>query len=117
MVRLDTSVKSYRLEDGVKIPTAVDLISGETFVKHSRSMPWKHSRSAAEGVHVDVEALPEGFHDNSHADDEWFRGVWVPLEDDAPEDETQIPVEVEAHHATPTPRVTKTRAATKKKKK
>ena len=89
MVKLDTSVKSHRLDaEGNTQPTAVDLISGETFVKVAKWMPWKHPRSAKEGVHVEAEALAEKGAHQEHCADEWFRGVWIPLENDEPVEET-----------------------------
>jgi hypothetical protein len=81
MVRLDKTVRSHRLDaDGNKQPTAVDLVSGETFVKVAPYMPWKHPRSAKAGVHVAAEELDEQGAHQEHCDDEWFRGVWIPEE-------------------------------------
>jgi hypothetical protein len=111
MVKLDTSVKSHRLDaEGNKQATAVDLISGETYVKVATSMPWKHPRSAKAGVHVDAEALAEKGAHQEHCSDEWFRGVWIPLENDEPVEETE-PVDPDAE---PTPKPSRSKRKPKR---
>ncbi len=78
MVQLDTTVKSFRLENGVKVQTAVDLVSGKTYIKIAPWMPWKNKHSLPAGQHTLAEAIDAkgGFH--FPHDDEWFRGVWQP---------------------------------------
>jgi hypothetical protein len=91
MVRLDKSLRSHRLDaEGNKQATAVDLVSGETYVKVAPYMPWKHPRSAKAGVHVAAEELAaQGAH-QEHCDDEWFRGVWIPLEEAGESAEVEV---------------------------
>lgn len=91
MVRLDTSVKSFRLDAGVKTPVAVDLVSGKTFVKVATSMPWSRqpSKSLPSGHAVlQLASDPSTLHQD-HSDDEWFRGVWK--EDDTPAASAKTP--------------------------
>jgi hypothetical protein len=115
MVRLDTSVKSFRLDaDGQHQPTAVDLISGETYVKVAPWMPWKSRNSNTAEHHADAVALAEqGAHDD-HSDDEHFRGVWIPLEEAG--EGAEMVADAEPGEA-PTHRTVTKKAATGRKKK
>lgn len=95
MVRLDTSVKSFRLDaDGNPQPTAVDLIGGGTFVKVAPWMPWKSGRSGTAEHHAEAVALHEQGAHQDHSDDEHFRGVWLP-EEEAGEGSEPAPPETE----------------------
>lgn len=64
---------------GKRIPIAPDIITGKWWMKVDTSMPFGNSK--------DAKAKLDEYLDNGalhfHAEDEHFRGVWVPMEEPA----------------------------------
>jgi hypothetical protein len=126
MVKLDTSSKPYRLEDGVKVPIAVDLVSGETYKKIASSMPFgrrsvKELKAGHPLLVLAGDGDPEDLH-QEHCDDEWFRGVWQLVEDPGEVESDPVeadPNEVPQHVGTTgaEARAARKQAAAKKRKK